>query len=111
MILRRWARYPWAAMTHLTPSKMDVILNPNYGFRERSNAIARNVSDFLSFKSVVFHSGQKMTLLYKGSHVIWKYYYIKRTKCPLLAALKINDLEPVYHAFISKMSLILTANN
>jgi len=46
MILRRWARYPWAAMTHLTPSKMDVILNPNYGFRERSNAIARNVTQW-----------------------------------------------------------------
>ena len=41
---RRWARYPWAAMSHLTPSKMDVFLNPNEGFRELSHSIARNVS-------------------------------------------------------------------
>ena len=41
---RRWARYPWAAMSHLTPTKMDVFLNPNEGFRELSHSIARNVS-------------------------------------------------------------------
>jgi hypothetical protein len=42
--LRKWARYPWAAMTHLTPSQMDVILNPNKGFRELSDSIARNIT-------------------------------------------------------------------
>ena len=47
MHLRKWARYPWAAMTHLTPTKMDVILNPNNGFRELADDIARNVIRFL----------------------------------------------------------------
>jgi len=44
MQLRKWARYPWAAMSHLTPSQMDVILNPNKGFRELSDSIARNIT-------------------------------------------------------------------
>lgn len=44
MNIRKWARYPWAAMSHLTPSQMDVILNPNYGFRELADSIARNVT-------------------------------------------------------------------
>lgn len=46
MRLRRWARYPWAAMTHLTPSKLDVILSPTSGIREMSDEIAKNVTQW-----------------------------------------------------------------
>ena len=44
MRLRKWARYPWAAMTHLTPTQMDVLLNLNKGMRNLSDNIARNVT-------------------------------------------------------------------
>ena len=54
MQLRKWARYPWAAMTHLTPSQMDVILNPNKGFRELSDSIARNVSILYYFLEKIY---------------------------------------------------------
>lgn len=56
MELRKWARYPWAAMTHLTPTSMDVILNPNYGFRELADSIARNVITWYSFSVLFFSS-------------------------------------------------------
>ncbi len=52
MSLRRWARYPWAAMTHLTPTKLGVFLNPTKGVRELADSIARNVS--ISEKLVKF---------------------------------------------------------
>jgi hypothetical protein len=39
----RYSRHPWAAMTHLTPSELDVFLKPNLGIRNMSDAIARKV--------------------------------------------------------------------
>ena len=49
MRLRRFARYPWAAMSHLTPNKFDVFFRPNSGMREFSDSIARNVSILIYF--------------------------------------------------------------
>ena len=48
MRLRKYARYPWAAMSHLTPTKLDVFFRPNSGMRELSDSIARNVRFFFS---------------------------------------------------------------
>ena len=44
MNLRKYARYPWAAMSHLTPTKWNVFFRPNSGMRELSDSISRNVS-------------------------------------------------------------------
>jgi hypothetical protein len=52
MNLRRWARYPWAAMTHLTPTKIGIFFSPSDGMREMSDEIARNVSK----TRLIFHS-------------------------------------------------------
>ena len=42
----RSSRHPWASMTHLTPSEIDVFLNPNLGIRSMSDSIARKVKLF-----------------------------------------------------------------
>merc|ERR1719418_413406 len=49
MNLRKYARYPWAAMSHLTPTKWNVFFRPNSGMRELSDSISRNVS----FKEII----------------------------------------------------------
>lgn len=41
---KRSATYLWAAMTHLTPSTMDVFFNPRGGIRQINDKIARYVS-------------------------------------------------------------------
>ena len=41
MELRSEATYLWAAMSHLTPSALDVILNPSGGMRILNNRISR----------------------------------------------------------------------
>ena len=41
MELRSEATYLWAAMSHLTPSALDVILNPSGGIRILNNRISR----------------------------------------------------------------------
>ena len=38
MNLRKYARYPWAAMSHLTPTKWNVFFRPNSGMRELSDS-------------------------------------------------------------------------
>ena len=50
MNLRKYARYPWAAMSHLTPTKWNVFFRPNSGMRELSDSIARNVSFLKMYK-------------------------------------------------------------
>lgn len=49
MTRHQTAKYPWAAMAHLTPSALDVIMNPNGGIAQLSDGIARQVkkSSFL----------------------------------------------------------------
>jgi hypothetical protein len=49
----RYAKYPWAAMTHLTPTTFDAILSPNGGFAKLSDKIARQVPYFCNKKLVL----------------------------------------------------------
>ncbi|TRY72292.1 hypothetical protein TCAL_16176 [Tigriopus californicus] len=44
MTRHQTAKYPWAAMTHLTPSALDVIMNPNGGIAQLSDGIARQIN-------------------------------------------------------------------
>ncbi len=37
------AKYPWAAMAHLTPTTLDAIMNPTAGIAALSDKIARQV--------------------------------------------------------------------
>jgi len=46
MNLRKYARYPWAAMSHLTPTKWNVFFRPNSGMRELSDSISRNLTQW-----------------------------------------------------------------
>ena len=62
MRLRRFARYPWAAMSHLTPNKFDVFFRPNSGMREFSDSIARNVSILIYFHEKKYYLKISKTL-------------------------------------------------
>jgi hypothetical protein len=42
MYERSSATYLWAAMTHLTPSALDILVNPGGGIRDLNTKIARN---------------------------------------------------------------------
>jgi hypothetical protein len=41
MYERSSATYLWAAMTHLTPSALDILVNPGGGIRDLNTKIAR----------------------------------------------------------------------
>jgi hypothetical protein len=53
MYERSSATYLWAAMTHLTPSALDILVNPGGGIRDLNTKIARKAI-FLSGKYFTF---------------------------------------------------------
>ena len=53
MYERSSATYLWAAMTHLTPSALDILVNPGGGIRDLNTKIARKAI-FLNGKYCTF---------------------------------------------------------
>jgi hypothetical protein len=53
MYERSSATYLWAAMTHLTPSALDILVNPGGGIRDLNTKIARKAI-FLNGKFSTF---------------------------------------------------------
>ena len=79
----RYSRHPWAAMSHLTPSELDVLLKPNFGIRQMSDAIARDVSFAEIFQGLgIYHSSRSgFDLVIFGSEQLTLLGLVYRSKC------------------------------
>jgi len=84
MYERSSATYLWAAMTHLTPSALDILVNPGGGIRDLNTKIARKAI-FLNGKFSTFFlltlnmvaKAQKKVLFSPDNPKERKKFYIK----------------------------------